>query len=339
MSAAPAAPWQRLAWLTLLVLAVHLAVLLRRPHDAGPVPPSPVHLVTRMIAPPAPPPPAPPPAAPAPAPAAPAAQPAERRPARERAPVAPAPRTAATPAAPELSAAPPADSGAPAAQAAPPADSRPRTYAVMGPRRLFYTVTVQTRDREIEGEARLDWRHDGREYEATLEMKGRDLPTRVQRSIGQVSEQGLAPSYFSDKGRAEQATHFERDKGVVIFSNNQPQAQLAPGIQDRLSAVLQLAAMVAADPERYPPGTLITLPTASTREVDDWVFSVEEPGELVLAGDRVPALKLQHLPQKSFDQAVELWLAPLMDYAPVRVRLTNPNGDVIDQRWTSTDKG
>ena len=43
--------------------------------------------------------------------------------------------------------------------------------------------------------------------------------------------------------------------------------------------------------------------------------------------------------RKEYDQVVELWLAPRMDYAPVRLRLTNPNGDTVDQRWSSTDKG
>jgi hypothetical protein len=36
---------------------------------------------------------------------------------------------------------------------------------------------------------------------------------------------------------------------------------------------------------------------------------------------------------------VELWLAPGRDYAPVRLRLTNPDGGTVDQRWASTDRG
>jgi hypothetical protein len=36
---------------------------------------------------------------------------------------------------------------------------------------------------------------------------------------------------------------------------------------------------------------------------------------------------------------VELWLAPGAAYAPVRLRLTQPNGDWVDQQWSSTDRG
>jgi hypothetical protein len=35
---------------------------------------------------------------------------------------------------------------------------------------------------------------------------------------------------------------------------------------------------------------------------------------------------------------VELWLGTAMDYVPVRVRLTQANGDYVDQQWASTDR-
>jgi hypothetical protein len=66
---------------------------------------------------------------------------------------------------------------------------------------------------------------------------------------------------------------------------------------------------------------------------------VEGLEDLQLPGGPVEAIKLQRNPRKEFDQKVELWLAPRMDYAPVRLRLTSPNGDSVDQRWSSTDRG
>ena len=172
-----------------------------------------------------------------------------------------------------------------------------------------------------------------------LEVNSPLLPSRVQRSQGRITPEGLAPSYFADRSRGEQATHFDREKGRIVFSNNRPEAALASGMQDRLSLMLQLAALVAGRPERYPAGTQIDVPTVSTREAEIWTFVVVGEDELQLPGGAVRALKLQRLPRKEFDVKVELWLAPRMDYAPVRVRLTNPNGDTVDQRWSSTDKG
>ena len=53
----------------------------------------------------------------------------------------------------------------------------------------------------------------------------------------------------------------------------------------------------------------------------------------------MPTLKLTRSPRKEYDIKVELWLAPGMDYVPVRLRLTQPNGDSVDQQWSSTDRG
>jgi len=102
---------------------------------------------------------------------------------------------------------------------------------------------------------------------------------------------------------------------------------------------VQLAMLVAGEPARFPPGTQVAIPTASTREAEEWVFRVEGEEDLDLPGGPMRALKLERLPRKEFDQKVELWLAPRKDYAPVRLRLTNPDGGSVDQRWTSTDKG
>ena len=60
---------------------------------------------------------------------------------------------------------------------------------------------------------------------------------------------------------------------------------------------------------------------------------------ILLPGGTLRGLKLVRMPRKEYDTRVELWLAPRMDYAPVRLRLTAPNGDSVDQRWSSTDKG
>jgi hypothetical protein len=114
---------------------------------------------------------------------------------------------------------------------------------------------------------------------------------------------------------------------------------LLPGAQDRLSVLLQLGAMVAGAPAKFPPGTSVTVQTAGTREAEPWVFTVEGQEELRLPGGTVGALKLTRAPRREYDVKVELWLAPGMDYVPVRLRLTQPNGDSVDQQWSSTDRG
>jgi hypothetical protein len=236
-----------------------------------------------------------------------------------------------------------AASGPPAAsqtEAAPPPATLPQVVLLPPPARFHYEVIATFHGLPLRGEGEISWRQDGHSYE--LQMDARSpvlLGTRRQRSAGRITEQGLVPDDFYDRARSEQATHFERQKGLVTFSNNHPDAPWTAGIQDRLSVVLQLAVIIGGQPERYPPGTQITVPTASTREAETWFFTVEGEEDLQLPGGTVHALKLQRVPRRQYDVKVELWLAPRMDYAPVRLRLTNPNGDTVDQRWSSTDKG
>jgi len=116
---------------------------------------------------------------------------------------------------------------------------------VLPPLRMKYEVTATYRGVPLQGEGELTWRHDGKNYEAQLEARSPLLGSRRQRSEGRITPQGLEPLHFWDKSRSEQAAHFDREHGRVTFSNNQPDAPLAAGAQDRLSVVLQLAALVA----------------------------------------------------------------------------------------------
>ncbi|MGZ5195605.1 MAG: DUF3108 domain-containing protein [Ramlibacter sp.] len=213
------------------------------------------------------------------------------------------------------------------------------TFAVPRSAHLHYKVMAQVKGMELTGEGDLLWHNDGHDYEAKLEVRAPFVRTRTQTSTGQVTAQGLEPLRFSDKNRSEQAAHFQRDKGVVSFSGNRPDAPLLAGAQDRLSVMLQLGAMIGGAPRKFPPHTEIAVQTADTQEAQGWTFTVEGMEQLHLPGGSVAALKLIRNPRKEYDQKVELWLAPGMDYVPVRLRLTQPNGDSVDQQWSSTDKG
>jgi hypothetical protein len=204
--------------------------------------------------------------------------------------------------------------------------------------RLHYQVTATARHLRLQGDGELVWRHDGASYDARLEISAPFLTPRIQHSTGLITAEGLAPLRFSDKARSEEAAHFQRDQGKVSFSSNRPDAPLLAGAQDRLSVMLQLGAMVGGDPHKFPAGTVISIQTASARDAEPWQFTVEGQDELELPGGKVAALKLIRNPRREFDQKVELWLAPGMDYVPVRLRLTQPNGDWVDQQWSSTDR-
>ncbi len=212
----------------------------------------------------------------------------------------------------------------------------PLNYTVPGSVLLKFDARGQRGKLEYHASGQLAWLHDGRNYEARLELGAFLIGSRVLRSTGQLTADGLAPNRFSDKFRSEVAAHFNRERGRVTFSANTPEADLQPGAQDQLSVFVQLAAMVGGDPGRYAPGTTITMQTVSSRMAEPWTFSVDAPEQLLLPGGDQATLKLTRLPRREFDQKVELWLAPALAYLPARIRITQTSGDYIDQQWRAT---
>jgi hypothetical protein len=203
---------------------------------------------------------------------------------------------------------------------------------------LKYQVQGKAKGFDYWASAELLWKQDGQDYQARLEVSAFLLGSRVQTSQGSLGAEGLMPTRFSDKTRSELAAHFQRDKGIISFSANSPDAPLLKGAQDRLSVVLQLGALLAGDPTRFPPGTMLSFQTVSQREAEVWQFLVEKEELLQLPIGEVSAIKLNRKPRRDFDQHIELWFAPSLGYLPVRFRITNANGDMVDQLLSKTEK-
>lgn len=362
-------PRRPLLLITTLVLALHALVLGgAAPHWSSTATDAPLRFATRTIA--APPPAAsmaetpPPPTArpsprkkPRPAPAQPrtggetvATSPLFPPPASE-AEVAPEQELAAedaiaTPATPQP-AQPPAADSAPAAPAPDEAQGSAIAIAPPGaaegvgsrqappvhipaPARLGFDVAGQSKGFQYSARAELLWQHDGQQYQARQEISVLFLGSRTQTSAGEITARGLQPRRFGDRSRSEQAAHFDFAQGRVTFSANTPAATIAPGAQDRLSVFLQLGAMLSAAPQHFPVGTRISIPTVSARAADTWTFTAEGEETLDLPAGTLPTVLFQRLPRRDYDQKAQVWLAPQLDYLPVRIRITQANGDFAE---------
>lgn len=213
-----------------------------------------------------------------------------------------------------------------------------QNYAFPGSVRLKYTVKGETKGIPLTLDGELLWLHDGKTYDARMEISHFLLGSIVQTSSGQLGLHGLEPTRFADKRRSEVAAHFDRNRGKVIFSANTPDADLLPGAQDQLSVFVQLAAMLGGDPKRYPAGTEVVFQAIGSRSSESWVFKVGDTEKLALPGGEVQAVKLSRPATGAYDSSAEIWLAPDMAYMPVRIRLGQANGDTADQQWSSTQK-
>lgn len=197
---------------------------------------------------------------------------------------------------------------------------------------LRYDVQVQSKGMSVNADAELRWEVRGDEYLAKLEISAFLVGSRVQTSQGRIGPQGLLPSRFGDRRRrTENAAHFDQEGQRLRFSNNTPDAPLLPGGQDRLSVFLQLGSMLRARPQAFGPGQSITLQVTGTGGADLWSFTVGAPERLGLPAGPLDAVRLTRAPRRDYDQKVELWLAPSLQYLPVRIRITDHDGSVADQ--------
>lgn len=228
------------------------------------------------------------------------------------------------------------------AAASPPTKPLPakavRSYVFPPPARLKYTITGEVKGFPYHVNGELTWTQDGTTYDARMEISHFLLGSRVQTSTGQLTAQGLEPIRFGDKVKSEVAAHFERDKGQISFSANTPSAPLLAGAQDQLSIFMQVASMLGGDPDGYPQGSTLAFQAVGPRSADAWVLTVGAVETLTLPGGDLAAVHLWRDPSGEYDPKTEVWLAPALGYLPVRIRLTQRNGDFVDQQWKSTQK-
>jgi hypothetical protein len=202
---------------------------------------------------------------------------------------------------------------------------------IPGSVRLAFAATAQQGAQPMQGVfGDLVWLQDGEHYDASLSLNFLFRTFRSQHSTGAIGPTGIEPQRFSDKRRTEVASHFVRDQKTVMFSNNSPSMPLLAGAQDRLSVVMQLGALMAGDPARYPPGSVIAVQTVGTSDAEIWTFNVSGEERLTVQAGEFTVRRLTRNPRKPFDDKVELWLAPELGYLPVRIRQTLANEDFVD---------
>lgn len=264
-------------------------------------------------------------------------------------------RTQTTAAAGEPAAAQATDTAAPSpatATAAGPANAIPSTAASADsalelkfpPSGSFaYAATILRGVQPQTGSGTLEWTSDGRAYQMRLSSSAFFVTLLSQTSVGQLGADGLLPERFGDKriNRSEKAAHFTRSTepggvlGRISFSGSQKQVPLQRGGQDRLSVLVQVAGLVAANPAQFAAVGKVVVQVASTEGADAWQFILQGEEQVQLPAGQTVALRLVRNPRQEYDARLELWLAPELGYLPVRIKQTEANGDSTDLQLRS----
>ena len=227
----------------------------------------------------------------------------------------------------------------PAVAAAQPEPAKvPPALSIPSSVRLKYKLTGLSRGLNYHANGELNWLREANRYESSMVVSAFLLGSRSMTSVGEVTADGLAPKRFGDKARNELAAHFDADKGKITFSANRPELPWQRGAQDRLSVFFQLAGLLAGQAGAVPTGTRIALYTVGPRDAETWTFIVETMDNLSLPVGEIKALRLTREPKREFDQKIETWFAPSMSYWPVRIKITQSNGDFVDQQLSGSSE-
>lgn len=184
------------------------------------------------------------------------------------------------------------------------------------------------------GTGELAWRPVGERYTARLEGRVAGLLILEWSSEGGFDAAGLAPTRYVDRrlNGNRQAANFQRDTGQVSYSGPAVVHALPAGAQDRLSWMLQIAAIAEARPGAVARDATVSMWVSGARgDADVWVFRSQGAQALELPGGLSNTIKLLRLPRHAYDTRVEVWLDPARGHLPVRARLSSGrDDDVLD---------
>ena len=173
-------------------------------------------------------------------------------------------------------------------------------------------------------------------------MQGKAVLGLISR--GGIDADGVAPVRLVDRrrSRALRAANFQRDAQRITFSSAQLDYPLPPGAQDRLSGMIQLPGMVAADPALSTNRAKVTLFVVGTRG-DAEVCHFEVRGREALSlpvGLVAHALHLRREPCRPYDTRIDVWLDPAREHRPVHALISMvPDGTPIELKLACVAEG
>jgi hypothetical protein len=236
--------------------------------------------------------------------------------------------------------APMAAGAAPAAPAVQAADDHPsqlRPYNLPPSADLAYSISARQRGFTLNGDATLSWRQGDGKYTINTDSRVALLGKLTEnRSQGTIDSFGLAPNEYYDKRfRKDPVTaNFDREAKTISFSDGKQTYPIKGGEQDRVSVSWQLVALARANKDKFKPGSDWHFFVVGPHDADPWTFRVIGR-EKVQAGAAIGSVDTVHVlrepPPGSKDQTLDIWLAPSLEWYPVKLRFVDNDRDYVEQ--------
>lgn len=193
-----------------------------------------------------------------------------------------------------------------------------------------FTVLYQMQRGGIRGSGEFLWKRTGDTYEAHLKGTVAGLALLNWASQGGFDAAGVAPHSYTERrlGKSPREAIFLRSESRIDFSGSSPDIPLVPGTQDRVSWLVQLQAILAADPAKANAGERIVIPVVGARgHAETWIFEASGAETIKTPAGALRTQKLTRALHKPDDTRAEVWVEPARQFLPVRIRLTLPPFD------------
>lgn len=188
----------------------------------------------------------------------------------------------------------------------------------------------------VTGRARVEWLREGRRYQVHLEVAVgpgfAPLITRTMSSEGVLTPQGIQPERFDEDTRillaARRRLTLQFQGQDLVFPSGRRE-WAPPGVQDAASQFVQLTWLFLTGRETPRAGHEIRLPLALPRKLYAWRYRVDGEEQLDTPMGPLAAWHLRPLADNTgSDLRAEVWLAPSLQYLPVRLMIRQD-----DQTW------
>jgi Protein of unknown function (DUF3108) len=207
--------------------------------------------------------------------------------------------------------------------------------------RLSYTLTGTARGGPVDGQARVEWLRSGTRYQVFMEVtvgpSFAPLVTRRDSSEGEITAEGLSPRRYDQETKAvlqnprRQTIYLDAER--IRLPGGKQEARPA-GVQDSVSQFVHLTWLFTTQPELLTPGKTIDIPLALPRRVQTWTYDVVGSETQYMPSGPVETVHVKPRRESAAggDLTVEMWVAPTLQYLPVRIVIKQDAETYVDMQ-------
>ena len=213
--------------------------------------------------------------------------------------------------------------------------------------RINVKITGQFRG-AVHGSGKVTWQRQAEKYQAQVALSF-GIGGLTMTSQGAVTPDGLNPLIFEENivGRLRSA-HFEPEAITIGSGKRILRAGLPGGLgtgsfQDSASQFVELAWRFATGRATLAPGSTVTYWLGRPEGLYQYIYDISGPEPMQLA--KFGTVNTWHLTPRPIPglkkDAIygEIWIAPSLQYLPVKIRMRNAEGVYLDLLVDSMEQG